>query len=198
MANKQRIGIYSGSFNPIHTGHIAFALQALTAARLDRVYLMPERYRPGKTDMAHYGHRVAMVRQAIKPYARLGLIDSSDVSFSVSRTLPKLSNMFYGSSLVFLFGSDTLSTLKDWPRVELLLKSSELVVGVREGDELSVEDWLNALPRAPKQLYQFNSFAPAVSSTKIRDALRREVEAEGILSSVRRYSNRNWLYISLV
>ncbi len=197
MSKKQRIGIYSGSFNPVHAGHISFALQALTVASLDKVYFMPERYRQGKIDMAHYAHRTAMIRQAIKPYRRLGLIDNSDVSSSVAKTLPKLSNMYYGSSLVFLMGSDILASLKDWPNAKLLLRSSELVVGIRLGDESKIEGWLNELPCPPKRLYSFASHAPDVTSTKIRNALRKEEEVPGTLSSVRRYNNRNWLYISL-
>jgi nicotinate-nucleotide adenylyltransferase len=193
----KRIGIYSGTFNPVHAGHISFALQAATAAKLDTVYLMPERYRAQKVDVAHFGHRVAMIRQAIKPYPRLGLIESSDVSFSVERTLPKLEAQFSGAQLVFLMGSDSLKGLSSWPLVEKLLKSSELAVGIREGDEQLASAWVKKLPIRPKELFLIDSYAPSVSSTKIRDALRRSQKAEGILPSVRRYSESNWLYISL-
>lgn len=41
-----RIGIYSGSFNPVHAGHIAFALQALESANLKTIYFLPERRPP--------------------------------------------------------------------------------------------------------------------------------------------------------
>jgi nicotinate-nucleotide adenylyltransferase len=193
----KRIGIFSGTFNPVHAGHIGFALQSLTQAKLDKVYLMPERYREGKSDVAHFAHRVAMVRQAIRPHRQLGLIESSDVSFSVNKTLVKLRNQFYGYRLVFLVGSDSLKTMGSWPGVENLLKTSELVVGIRKADEADVATWVQALPVNPRQLTLIPSHAPAVSSTKIREALRRSETAEGTLSSVRRYSDRNWLYVSL-
>lgn len=192
-----RVGIYSGAFNPVHAGHIAFALQSVKAANLDKVFFMPERYRPNKTDIAHFGHRVAMIRQAIRPYNSFGLIENSDVSFSVEKTLPKLRNQFFGATLVFLMGSDNLENLKDWPKVDTLLKYSELVVGIRAGHKLKVDEWVKNLPRSPKSICLINSFAPSVSSTKIREALRRQQEADGLLSSVRRYSDSNWLYISL-
>ena len=135
----KRVGIYSGSFNPVHAGHIAFALQSVKGANLDKIFFMPERYRPNKTDIAHFGHRVAMIRQAIRPYNNFALIENSDVSFSIEKTLPKLRNQFFGSRLVFLMGSDNFENLKNWPKVETLLKHSELVVGIRAGDELMIE-----------------------------------------------------------
>jgi nicotinate (nicotinamide) nucleotide adenylyltransferase len=158
---------------------------------------MPERYRPNKTDIAHFGHRVAMIRQAIRPYNNFALIENSDVSFSIEKTLPKLRNQFFGSRLVFLMGSDNFENLKNWPKVETLLKHSELVVGIRAGDELMIEQWIKQLPRRPKRTHLINSFASSVSSTKIREALRCQQEADGLLCSVRRYCDRNWLYVSL-
>ena len=94
-------------------------------------------------------------------------------------------------------GSDTLSTLNQWPLVEKLLKSSDLVIGIREGDADKVDRLIAELKSKPNNVYKIDSLRPTVSSTKIREALRRDQEIEGILPSVRRYSNRNWLYISL-
>ncbi len=194
---SRRIGIYSGTYNPVHAGHISFALQSLKDAKLNKVYFLPERFRPNKTDVTHYAHRVAMIRQAIKPHKQLGLIEDNAVSFSVENTLPKLTNRFNGSTLVFLMGSDSLANLKNWPKVDKLLKSSELVIGIREGDQDRVQDWIKELPQKPLDIHLIDSLAPSVSSTKVREALRRQEETEGILPSVRKYSNQNWLYVSL-
>jgi len=194
---SQRIGIYSGTFNPIHLGHITFALQALREAKLDRVYLMPERHHVNKQDVAHFGHRVAMIKQAIKPHAKLSVIESHEISFSVNKTLPKLQNRFKNDQLVFLVGSDSLVGMSQWPQINNLLLVSELVVGIREGDQSRVLNLIAQLPTQPKAKYIIDSYAPSVSSSKIRHALRNQLETEGILSSVRRYSNKNWLYISL-
>ncbi len=194
----KRIGIYSGMFNPVHSGHLSFALQALSEAKLDKVYFMPERYKKGKEDVAHYAHRVAMLRQAIKPYGSLGLIESNEISFAVEKTLPKLQHQFKHHRLVFLFGSDNLMNMDSWPNIDQLLKSSGLVIGVRNDSYSQTEAAIKRLPHRPKELYVVPSFAPGVSSTKIREALRLSQEAEGTLPSVKRYSNQNWLYISLV
>ena len=194
----QRIGIYSGTFNPVHAGHISFALQAIDAANLHAVYFMPERHNRKKTDVAHFGHRVAMLKAALKPHARLDLLETEDISFSVERTLPKLQARFKGKRLVFLIGSDKLRDIGSWPKAEYLLDGYELVVGIRSKDRNHIDQLLQDLPQKPHSVCLIDSYAGSVSSSKIRDALRRQQETEGILASVKRYSNQNWLYISLV
>lgn len=197
LTNMSRIGIYSGTFNPVHSGHLSFALQAIAEARLDRVYLMPERHHRAKTDVTHYGHRVAMIRRAILPHPQLGLLESVDISLSVDRTLPRLKAHYPGDQLVFLCGSDVVTKMGSWPNVNRLLEESELVVGIREGEKLTKEQLNKQLPVQPRQLLMIDSFAPHISSTSIRSALRERREVAGILASVRRYSDHNWLYISL-
>jgi nicotinate-nucleotide adenylyltransferase len=194
----KRIGIYAGAFDPVHAGHIAFALQAMERAELDRIYFMPERRPCHKQGVEHFGHRMAMIERALKPHPKFGTVDLVDVHFSVPRTLPQLLKRFRGQQLVFLFGSDAVTTLPSWPNVERLLKSSELVIGVLGEAQLDdVKRLLAAWPLQPKALHLFESYAADVSSGRVREALRKRQPIRGLLTSVARYSNRHWLYISL-
>lgn len=193
-----RIGIYAGTFDPVHGGHIAFALQALQAAELDKVCFLPERRPRAKEQVEHFGHRVAMLNRATKPYPEFEVLEFVDVSFSVERTLPQLRRMFPKSELVFMFGSDVVASLADWPRAKELLKASELVVGLRfEDDRAKIRAIVESWPTQPKTVTVFDSFAPKVSSGKVREALRRRQPTEGLLKSVERYSDHHWLYVSL-
>jgi len=194
---NKRIGIYSGSFDPVHAGHIAFALQAIEQAKLDKIYFLPERRPRYKQGVEHFGHRVAMLRRASKPHAKLEVLELEDVSFTMERTLPKLQKRFQGNQLVFLFGSDVVQQLPAWPKADNLLKGSELIVGVRKGSMLEhVQQDIAGWPTQPRRLYLFESYAPDISSGKIREALRSRKYVRGLLTSVARYANRNWLYIS--
>lgn len=193
-----RIGIYAGTFDPVHAGHIAFALQAIDAAKLDKVYFLPERRPRAKQQVEHFGHRVAMLSRALKPHPRLEVMELVDVSFSVERTLPFLARKFPDDSLVFLFGSDVVPGIAAWPKADRLLKDNEFVFGLRHDDKREhihklVEGWTSQ----PKAVTVFESFAPDVSSGKIREALRLHKKAKGTLKSVERYSDHNWLYVSL-
>lgn len=191
-----RIGIYAGTFDPVHAGHLGFALQALAAAKLDKVYFLPERRPRGKQHVEHFGHRVAMLRRAAKPYLQFDVLELVDASFSIKRTLPGLQNRFEGSELVFLFGSDILPKLHTWPQADQLLKNSELVIGLRRDDDRDkAHRIIEAWPTPPKALTMFVSYAPDISSGRVRRALAKGQPVEGLLTSVERYSNRHWLYV---
>lgn len=199
MADKRRVGIYAGTFDPVHSGHVAFALQALEAADLDKVYFLPERQPRNKTQVEHFGHRAAMLERALKPHPRLELIEMVDRNFSVKGTLPRLRKRFAGASLVFLFGSDVVRSLADWPDAGRFLKNAELVIGIRSRDKRAdlrriIADW----PTDPAAVTMFDSYAPDASSRIVREALRGgKAMVPGLLPSVERYSDSHWLYVSI-
>lgn len=202
MKTKQkqpkRIGIYAGAFNPVHTGHITFALQAIKAAKLDGVVFLPERQPRFKSGVEHFGHRVAMLTRAIKPHPDLAVLELVDRNFTVRRTWPKLQATFPNATFVLLMGSDTVLHMPDWPLVEEVLKETELVVGVREDDSVAaIERMVAAWHVAPQRSYVFKSFAPDVSSSEVRQAIQDRRHGNGMLTSVRQYARRNWLYVSL-
>ncbi|MGC1176777.1 MAG: adenylyltransferase/cytidyltransferase family protein [Candidatus Saccharimonadales bacterium] len=193
-----RIGIYAGTFNPVHAGHITFALQAVEAAELDELYFLPERQPRSKKGVEHFGHRVAMLRRAAAPHPKFEILELEDVNFSVKQTLPRLRKRFPGDQLVFLFGSDAISHLLDWPLIDRLLAGNELVIGVREeGSQEELKATISKWPVRPPVVTLFPSYAPAVSSGKIRSAMRRGRQTAGLLKSVERYSDQHWLYVSL-
>jgi nicotinate-nucleotide adenylyltransferase len=195
MAKK--IGIYAGTFDPVHAGHVAFALQAVKTAGLERLYFLPERRPRGKQHVEHFGHRVAMLRQALKPHPQFAVLELPDTSFSVRYTLPRLRKRFGKAELFFLFGSDVTDHIQEWPEADQLLKH-ELIIGLRGKDDSknlqqAIADW----PVQPRAVTLLNSHAPTVSSGKIRRALGLGRKAPGSLASVARYSNRHWLYVTL-
>jgi nicotinate-nucleotide adenylyltransferase len=200
MSNKQpRIGIYAGTFDPVHSGHVAFALQALQAAKLDEVYFLPERQPRAKRQVEHFGHRVGMLERALRPHPRLHVLEMVDVNFSVRRTLPRLRQRFPEVRLVFLFGSDVVPGMAAWPHAGRLLEDTELVIAVRSRDNREeLRKLIEAWPQPPEAVTIFDSYAPSVSSRLVREALRRgDQDVPGLLSSVERYSDRHWLYVSL-
>lgn len=194
----KRIGIYAGTFNPIHAGHIAFALQAKDAAALDELWFLPERKPRYKSGVEHFGHRVAMIRTAIKPYRQFKILELPDVSFSIAKTLPALQKTFADAQLVFLFGSDVVPALHRWPHIEQLFRASELVIGLRQDDEeQTIKHTIERWPSQPIDTTLFTSYAADVSSTKIRQALLHGEVSNGLLRSVQKYSNHHWLYVSV-
>ena len=197
-SKPKRIGIYAGAFNPVHSGHIAFALQAMENANLDKVYFLPERRPRHKPHVEHFGHRVAMLKRATQPHPNFGVLELVDVSFTVERTLARLRQLFKDDQLVFLVGSDVAEQIPTWPRADALISSCELVVGVRQRDNAHrLHEALKQWAVQPKGLHIFTSFAADVSSREVREALYKRASVRGLLKSVQRYSDHHWLYISL-
>jgi nicotinate-nucleotide adenylyltransferase len=196
MKVKSKVGIYAGSFDPVHLGHITFALQAIEESKLDKVYFLPERNPRDKSTHEHFGHRVAMIKRAIRPHRKLALLELDDRTFSVRKTLPKLEKLFSGRQLVFLFGSDKVAGLIDWPDAEKLLDSSEVIVGLRQSSSTQQISQDTAVwPKPPIKVIA--SYWPAVVSTEIRRSLQRGQAANGLVKSVASYIRQNWLYVSL-
>lgn len=182
----------------MHSGHIAFALQAVEAGQLDAVYFLPERRPRSKAGTEHFGHRVAMLKRAVRPHRQLKVLELEDVSFTIATTLPRLTGRFPGAQLVFIMGSDTAQYVPQWPNYQQLLKRSELLVGVRASDELPlVQQSIARWSVQPQAVIVIESYAAQVSSRKVREALQKRQYIPGLLRSVERYSNKNWLYVSL-
>lgn len=193
-----KIGVYAGLFDPVHSGHISFALEAREAANLREVYFLPERMPGDKKPAEHYAHRVAMIRQAIAPHTNLELAEMQDKRFSVSGTLPRLQNIFNATQMVFLMGAETFISMKDWPNVSRMIESCEFAVSTKDADEVQAVLAVAADLALPSgSLTLLDSTRPDVAAPVVRDALRaRQPNAPGVLSSVIRYAKREWLYVS--
>lgn len=194
----KKIGIFSGTFDPVHKGHIAFALRAAEAAGLDRVYFLPEAVPRRKEGVTHIAHRIAMLRLATKPHAKLAVLNLPDKQFSVSRTLPRLQKRFQAAELHLLIGSDIVPFLASgaWPQADRLLASMRLIVGLRDDVDQEVVSTLQTLlPDRSFRIVQTDSaFA---SSRDIRNSLRRGQPHAGALKSLNRYIKAHWLYVSI-
>lgn len=196
--NKRRIGIYAGVFDPVHSGHISFALQALREAKLDEVYFLPERKPYRKPGAEHYGHRVAMLRQAIQPHTNLALAEVVDRCFTVRHTLQRLRKTFSDADLVFLMGADVFAYMPQWQNVEQFLKQANFIVAVRSHEELTaVNTTIQLLGIPAKSIRIVDSLRPEVSSTNVRYAIRQSKTATGLLASVTAYAKREWLYATI-
>lgn len=196
-----RVGLLSGTFDPVHAGHISFALEAVRQAELDVVYFLPERTPRRKEGVTHYAHRVAMLKLALRPYQKLKLLELPDKQFSVARTLPRLKERFKRDSLFQLIGSDTVELLvsqnaaQEWPGFDTYLDTVTLIVGVRTGvDKAHVRAKLDQLQ---PEGFIATDHAAEISSSTIRLAVSRGKVPKELLHSIRGYVKQHWLYASM-
>lgn len=180
----------------MHAGHIAFGLRAEKVANLDDVYFMPEREPRGKHP-EHYGHRVSMLRRALRPYRKMHVLESVERRFAPRTTLNRLQQKFPEAQFIFLLGSDLVNGLNSWPHVEELLHEGELCIALRQGESSEhILSSVNQLATPPQKLWIVESDRQTISSSAIRLALGANKKAVGLLKSVYSYARREWLYIS--
>lgn len=134
-----RLGIYGGTFDPPHLGHLILAETAADTLRLDRVLFVPAGTPPHKaaaTLRSAAEHRLAMVRLAIESNSRFALsrvdLDRPGPHYSVDM-LHLLRDEHRGAELFFLIGADSLADLPTWSRPRELIGLACLGVMRRPG-----------------------------------------------------------------
>lgn len=130
----RRIGIYSGTFDPVHGGHVAFALAALKTCGLSEVVFLPEERPRGKQNVTALSHRTALLEKAIQTHPNLHIAKVSSPQFTVAQTLPELQKRFPSAELTLLVGSDVARGISYWPDADMLFKEVHLAIGMRSGD----------------------------------------------------------------
>ena len=132
-----RIGIYGGSFNPVHLGHLIAAECCREQAQLDRVLFMPAATPPHKQGqlLADAADRVAMLTLAVGGHEAFAVstieVDRGGVSYTVD-TLAVLAERHPHDTLVLVLGPDALAQLPTWREPRTIADRCELVAVERE------------------------------------------------------------------
>jgi len=157
-----KIGVYVGSFNPVHCGHIAIINHLLNEKYVDKVLVIPTGNYWDKKDILPIEDRLEM----LKVYERENVIINNtlnDIPYTY-QILNKLKE-FYDNELYLIIGSDNLYKFDLWKNFDEILKHKVLVIP-RDGDccELLINKF-----RKKEQFIVVENFIPQmVSSTKIR------------------------------
>ncbi|MEY4861231.1 MAG: hypothetical protein RL059_930, partial [Bacteroidota bacterium] len=123
-----KIGLYFGTFNPIHVGHLVIANYMVDYTDLDKVWLVVSPHNPlkDKSTLLPDFHRLALVREAIYENPKL---KASDVEFHLSKpsytitTLAYLIEQYPEHEFSLIMGEDNLRTLHKWFNHEVLIKN---------------------------------------------------------------------------
>ncbi len=138
-----RVGIFGGTFNPIHLGHLITAEALREDFSLDRVLFVPSARPPHKPspDLIGTEHRLSMVRRAIagNPAFELSTIEAErqGASYSVKTIEALLQSLEQGTELYFLLGIDAFLDLATWHQPERLLRLCHFIINSRPGFSFS-------------------------------------------------------------
>src|ERR1051326_1090401 len=117
----RHIGIYPGTFDPIHDGHISFANEGATLFHLEKVIFLPEKNPRRKQGVTNIAERHAKLKTDIAKHKKLETLLLNTEQFTILETLPELHRLFPGSKFTFFMGSDVALHLSTWQNLPLLL-----------------------------------------------------------------------------
>ena len=205
-SNAQRIGIFGGTFDPIHEGHIVVLREAVRALLLDTVFVMPANI-PSfkrKQNIATGNDRLRMVELALSDakledahctFIASGLeIERHGVTYTVDTVEALRAQLPANAQIYFILGTDAARMLNIWHRSADLANLCTFAIVDRQDEHLS-QAQLEFLEREGFNIEQIHVDTPDISSTKIRELAARDLPLEGLVSpSVAAYIQTNNLY----
>lgn len=169
MSKKLKTGIFSGSFNPIHIGHLALANYLCEYEGLDEIWFMvsPQNPLKAQTELWSDELRLQLVELSICDYPRFQV---SDFEFHLPRpsysvhTLEKLHEAYPEREFHFIIGSDNWEHFDRWYQWERIIKENRIIVYPRPGFPVNEENLPDSVRLVHSPVFE-------ISSTFIREAL---------------------------
>ncbi|MCL4126082.1 UNVERIFIED_CONTAM: hypothetical protein GTU68_016276 [Idotea baltica] len=187
---SQLIGIFGGTFDPIHLGHLQSIKLLDKELAFDRIHWVLSARPPHKDAVTTtIEHRFAMLEIALKGdqdyYPDDSEISRAEKSYTID-TIRQFKQKFPNDSLCLIVGGDSLQKLHTWSRYEALIDEVNLIAMHRPGYALDVPDYLQGRLVKPDQLSEFNAgklvlFNQSefdVSSTELRQALSEDTSTQ--------------------
>lgn len=184
-----KAAVYSGSFNPLHIGHLAILRYLVSCGEFDCVYLVVSPQNPFKGSglLNNAEQRLEDARAAVARYPELETVEVSDIEFNMPapqyslRTLCALKEIQTDTDFSIIIGADNLAAFRRWRSYDEILLDFGVYVYPREGYSLETirEDLLHENP-----LYKINLIdlpKVNVSSTQIREALEEGKDVSSLL-----------------
>ena len=169
------IGVYGGTFDPPHLGHLAAAQEACSRASVSRILFMPAARNPLKLEEPISGaeHRLAMTELATRDNASFGVsradVERTGPSYTVDLLQRLREQLEPGQDLAFIVGMDVLHELHRWREPRRLLELARLVAISRPGQvKLDPVDLERQLPGAADRIQVIVTPGVAISSTELR------------------------------
>ena len=191
-----KLGLYGGSFDPVHLGHLLVAQAACEELQLDRLVFLPAAQSPFKPEQtpASAKDRLRLLRMALVGCCHCDVDDQEIRRGGTSYTIHTVEDYvtrFPGATLYYLIGSDHVKALPKWRDAAKLASLLEFVVIARPGDPVEPAP-------SPFRVRALRGFPLQLSSSEIRDRVRQGLPIRHLVpSGVEESILNNRLYLPL-
>ena len=167
-----KVGLYFGSFNPIHIGHLVIANHLVEHSNLDQIWFVVTPHNPfkKKSSLLDNYQRLEMVYRATKDYTKL---KPSDIEFNLPQpnytinTLTYLQEKYPDNTFSLIMGEDNLKSFHKWKNYELILENHHIYVYPRISKGMVETQFDNH-----KKIHHIDAPIMELSSTFIRNAIK--------------------------
>jgi nicotinate-nucleotide adenylyltransferase len=200
----RKVGLLTGTFDPVHVAHVELARVAIKEARLDEVWLMvnPRLINSpveNKHKVSSFQHRMAMAKLAVSQEAQIEVYNGDlKAARHTMADFAKLIVEYPTTQFSFIVGSDVIARMDRWEDLVSVVRSTSFIVAerpsasIRDMDELRLR--LGDIGKELKaQVLEFNGYTD-VSSSAARLALAGSEQPQWLHPDVRDYILRNNLY----
>lgn len=195
----KRVGVFSGTFDPVHLGHIEVCLIARAALGLDKIVVFVERNPKRKQNVTDFEDRMYMVRLAFQHMHDVVVVENDFDNITLENTLPYLQSEYPKHEPVLIVGSDILKHMEAWQDIKELLSNMSICVILRDIDQQAeTKKLISSLKKKYKDA-TFTLLPPvaiAVSSSKVKHDLKEMGTCELIHRNVLQYIKDKKLYAS--
>ena len=190
-----KVGLYFGTFNPIHTGHLIIANHMAEYSGLDQIWMVVTPHNPlkKKSTLLEDHHRLQMVFLATEDYPKL---KPSDIEFRLPQpnytvnTLAHLQEKFPTHEFSLIMGEDNLNSLHKWKNYEVLLQNHHVYIYPRISTEA-----VNPEFESHPHIHMIDAPVVEISSTFIRNGIKEGKNVQPLLShKVWQYIEHNLFY----
>jgi nicotinate-nucleotide adenylyltransferase len=174
-----KLGIFGGSFDPIHIGHLLVAQAAVEELGLDKIFFVPAAQSPFKpeNEIAAAEIRLKLIRLALAGKTNCEIDDQeirrNGISYTIE-TLRDYAKRFPGAQLFYLIGADNISKLSEWREADELAKLAEFVAIPRPGESMA------QFPK-PFRGKMLKGFPIEISSSQIRARIKAGLPIENLM-----------------
>ena len=198
----ERIGIYGGTFNPPHIGHLRAAQQAVEALKLDRLLLIPDRIAPHKDlpgNSATPQQRLEMLNLAVAGQPKMEVCDielNREGPSYTYETVEQLRQQYPQAQLFLLMGTDMFLSFDTWREPERIVQNAALAVAYRgeKREREAVEEKKALLEAQGAQVHLLDNPVNAISSTQLRRLLAFQCAGSFLPDGVEAYIREKKLY----